>query len=59
MSARFDVRNVGTEWEPIYVTEHDGVEHRATNPSGLDSLLTDAGAPAPRDLCLIENGDDR
>jgi hypothetical protein len=37
-----------------YVAEWDGREVRCRNPFGLDSRLSDIGAPNPRDLCLIE-----
>lgn len=48
------VRDVGTESTPMYVAEWEGVEYRAGNPFGLDSALTLAGVPAPRNLFLID-----
>ena len=51
---RIDVRQDGEQ----YVAEWNGVEVRAGNPFGLDSQLTDIGAPAPRDLYLTEVGVD-
>ena len=48
--ARIDVRADGDE----YVAEWGGKEYRAGNPFGLDSLLTDAGAPQPRNLFFVE-----
>jgi len=47
---RIDVRQEGK----VFVAEWDGREVRAGNPFGLDSLLSDIGAPTPRDLHLIE-----
>jgi hypothetical protein len=47
--ARFDVREDGDE----FVTEWDGQEFRSGNPFGLDSKLSEAGAPFPRDLHLV------
>lgn len=44
------VREDGDE----YVAEWEGVEYRAGNPFGLDSALTLAGVPAPRNLFLID-----
>ncbi|WP_087483997.1 hypothetical protein [Brachybacterium massiliense] len=43
------VREDGEE----FVAEWDGEEVRAGNPFGLDSALTDAGAPRPRSLWLL------
>lgn len=37
-----------------YVAEWDGHEVRAGNPFGLDSRLSEIGAPAPRNLFFIE-----
>lgn len=37
-----------------YVAEWGGVEYRAGNPFGLDSVLANAGVPAPRNLFLID-----
>ena len=59
MRHRFDVVNEGTEWSPLYVTEFQGERIEATNPFLLDSLLSDAGAPMPRDLYLIEEGESK
>ena len=36
------------------VAEVDGVTYRATNPFLLDSMLTDGGAPAPRDIYFVD-----
>ncbi|QIS38655.1 hypothetical protein [Clavibacter capsici] len=47
---RIDVYEDGDE----YTTTYEGVEYRWSNPFGLDSILTDAGVPAPRNLFLIE-----
>ena len=47
---RIDVRQEGD----VFVAEWDGKEVRAGNPFGLDSRLSDIGAPIPRDLHLIE-----
>lgn len=47
---RIDVRQEGDE----YVAEWDGTAVRAGNPFGLDSRLDAIGAPAPRDLHLVE-----
>jgi hypothetical protein len=52
---RFDVVR---EDSGEYVAEWDGREFRASNPFGLDSKLSEAGAPFPRDLYLIEGVDD-
>ena len=35
------------------IVREDGEEVRAGNPFGLDSALTDAGAPRPRSLWLL------
>jgi hypothetical protein len=43
------VREDGDE----FVAEWDGREVRAGNPFGLDSRLTDIGAPQPRNLYLL------
>ena len=51
---RIDVRQDGEE----YVANWNGMEVRAGNPFGLDSRLSDVGAPVPRDLYLIEVGVD-
>lgn len=37
-----------------FVAEWEGVEYRAGNPFGLDSKLTNAGVPEPRNLFLME-----
>lgn len=39
-----------------YQTEIEGRTYRASNPFLLDSLLSDAGVPMPRNLFLIEEG---
>jgi len=51
---RIDVINVGTELEPVFRAEWNGQVVEAGNPFGLDSKLSYIGAPAPRDLYLIE-----
>ena len=43
-----------TEDGDEFVTEWDGVELRAGNIFGLDSLLTFAGCPAPRNLYCVD-----
>lgn len=55
---RYDVRNEGTSWAPLYVVEFEGQRIEATNPFLLDSRLSDAGAPPSRDLYLIGEDDD-
>ena len=40
-----------------FVTAHDGREVRAGNVFGLDSKLTQAGVPQPRNLYLVERED--
>lgn len=44
------VREDGDE----FVTEWEGQEFRWGNMLGLDSSLTDAGVPAPRNVFLVE-----
>ena len=39
---------------PVYVAEWDGREVRAENPFGLDGALHKIGAPAPRNLYLLD-----
>ncbi len=39
-----------------FVAEWDGMEFRAGNPFGLDSRLTEAGCPSPRNLFLMQEG---
>jgi len=47
---RVDVWEDGEE----YVSSWEGKEVRAGNPFGLDSKLSDIGAPLPRNLFLVE-----
>lgn len=56
---RIDVINVGTEREPVFRAEWDGQVVEAGNPFGLDSKLAGIGAPARRDLYLVEQEADR
>ena len=55
--AYVEVFNEGTEDEPEYVAEWEGVTVRAQNPFGLDSRMGNAGFPVPRNLYLISEED--
>lgn len=39
----------------IFSAEWDGQKFEAGNPFGLDSKLSEAGVPAPRNLYLMNN----
>lgn len=47
------VVNVGTEDNPIYETTYEERTFTATNIFALDSNLTYAGVPEPRNLFLV------
>lgn len=47
-----------TEVDGGYQTEIEGRTYWASNPFLLDSMLSDAGVPMPRNLFLIEEGAD-
>ena len=52
---RIEVRNVGTRHRPVYSAFWNNKEVRASNTRGLDIKLDGIGAPATRDLHLIED----